>query len=657
MQKTAHQTYSFGEFTLNLSRGALYRGDQELKLRLKSFEVLKYLTENSGRLVSKDELIDFVWRGIAVTDDSLVQCLKDIRNALDDRSQEYIKTVPRRGYIFEKEVEENGAGLYVEETAGVHLVIEESEEINGNGSPIPVSEKQGTVRAILGAAKRHKIVATITMFVAVTVTVIGGVMASKPVLAWYFKPPSIAVLPILNATGDAGRDYISDGLTESIIRSLIRLNEGGKTIPRLRVIALSTVLIFKGKEIEPQSVGRSLGVDTVVSSKMSEEDGQRTFKFEMIDVADGSVRWSRQYTVSLAPLNRGIEILDKQNEIPKDIAAQLPLSLSDADRQNLTRRYTQNAEAYDAFLKGRAAFRRLTPSSIRSSIDFFQRAIDLDPNFALAYWGMGLSYWGEGKTDERPDKEANEKAVDMYRRALAIDNTLTAAADGIKQIDADIWNWEAIEKAGPTHPGYDTYLSAMGRVGEAVEVQQSRLAIAPYNPVLNLNHCNTFNLAHRYPEAIFQCRKTLNLVPVADKTYVGPESPWVHLLLANALAESGSFAEAITEAEMAIKFAEDSEAMLAVLGSIYAKAGQRDEAIKILDLLRERMDRGEYVPAFNMAFIYTGLGDKDQAFLWLDKAFDERETKLEFLKVEPIFDPLRSDARFAQLIRRVGLPD
>src|SRR5215210_5267902 len=126
MQKTAHQTYSFGEFRLNLTRGALFRGTDEVKLRLKSFEVLKYLAENQGRLVGKDELIDFVWQGIAVTDDSLVQCLKDIRVALDDRAQAYIRTVPRRGYIFEKEVTENGA-VYFEETSGVHLVIEESE--------------------------------------------------------------------------------------------------------------------------------------------------------------------------------------------------------------------------------------------------------------------------------------------------------------------------------------------------------------------------------------------------------------------------------------------------------------------------------------------------------------------------------------------------
>jgi DNA-binding winged helix-turn-helix (wHTH) protein/TolB-like protein len=655
MQKTEQQTYSFGEFTLNLTRGDLLRGVTAIKLRPKSFDVLRYMAENPGRLISKDELIDFAWQGTAVTDDSLVKCLKDIRVALDDRSQEYIKTVPRRGYIFEKEVSRSGAGgSYIEETTGVHLVIEEFEETNGSGHHFPVASKRSRRSAIVGAAKRHKLVAAITTVAAAAIIFTVITFTSRALLTWYFTPPSIAVLPIVNSTGDPTNDYISDGLTESVITSLKQLNDGHKT-PRLRVTALVTVFIFKGKEIEPQSVGRTLGVDMILSSRMLHQDGLRIFKLELINVADGSIRWSDQYSVSLGPGKQGVEMLEKQSRVPADIAAHLPLSLSDVDRQNLTRRYTQSAEAYDAFLSGRASFRRLTPSSLRASIDFFQRAIDLDPGFALAYWGMGLSYWVQGRIDERPDKEANERAVDLYQKALSIDNTLTVASDGLRQNETDGWNWEAIEKAGPSHPGYADYLTATGRVDEALAIQKDRLAVAPYHPVLNLNHCGTLNLARRYLEAIAQCRTTLDLVPTADKAYLGPESPWTHLLLANALSGVGSFADAISEAKMAIGYAENSEAMLAVLGSIYAKAGQRDEAIKILDVLHGRLDGGEYVPALNMAFLYASLGDKDQAFKWLDKAFDERETKLASINLEPVFDSLHADRRFAELVRRIGL--
>jgi len=390
---------------------------------------------------------------------------------------------------------------------------------------------------------------------------------------------------------------------------------------------------------------------------MSQQDGLRFFKFEMINVADGSVRWSQQYSVGLGLPNRGIEILDKQNEIPSDVAAQLPISLSGTDIQNLTRRYTQNPDAHDAFLKGRFETHKLTPSSLRKSIEYFQRSIDLDPNFALAYWAMGASYRNQGISDERPDREANEKALDFFQKALRIDNTLTVASDTIRAIEASTWKWEAIKSAGPQHPGYDQYLIAMGRVDEVLENQKNRLSTAPYQPVLNFNYCSTLTLARRYADAIAQCHKTLNLAHDPDRAYYGPQSPWTHLLLANALAETGTFTEAISEAKMAIDLAEDSEAMWAVLGSIYAKAGRRDDAIKVLDLLHDRMNHGEYVPAFNVAFVYTSLGDKDQAFFWLEKAFDEGEGKLLALKVDPIFDPLHSDPRFAELARRVGLPD
>ncbi len=371
MQKLTHQIYFFDEFTLDVTRGSLVRGGSEIKLRPKSFEVLKFLVENGGRLITKDELIQVVWRGMAVTDDSLVQCLKDIRRALNDKSQTYIKTVQGRGYIFEKEISENGltAQIYTEETAGVHLVIEEIEETNGHGDAeilgrgekIIEPRKQSKAANLISAVKRHKIAAAVSSVALVAVLVMGLIFAN-PLLAWWFKPPSIAVLPIVNATGDASNDYISDGLTESLITSLAQLNERGKT-PRIRVTAQNTVFIFKGKEIEPRNVGRDLGVDTVLASKMTEQGNLWFIKFEMINVADGSTAWSKQYSVG----TNGIDnFLAMQDEIPRDVAAQLPLSLSDADRQNLTRRFTQNPQAYDLYLKGRAEFQKLLPIRLSS---------------------------------------------------------------------------------------------------------------------------------------------------------------------------------------------------------------------------------------------------------------------------------------------------
>jgi TolB-like protein len=495
---------------------------------------------------------------------------------------------------------------------------------------------------------------------------------------WWFKPPSIAVLPIVNATGDAEQDYISDGLTESIIASLTQLNTAGKSdgwtkriiaslmrldkpLPRLRVSAQNTIFLFKNKDLDPRDIGSRLGVDSVLASKMFLQNDQRIFKFELIKVADGSVLWSKQYSVSWGKTygsgrNENDEIVAKQNEIPKDVAAQLPLGLSDADREILTRRYTQNPQAYDLYLKGRAEARRATPSGLRKSIEYFEQAINLDPNFATAYWAMGASYWAQGTIDERPDKEAHEKAADLFKNALKIDNTLTLAFDALKWSDLDARDWKTIEKAGPSHPGYRSYLILTGRIDEQIKNEKRLLSVEPYKPELNLWHCWTLFTARRYDESIAQCQKTMNL-RMDGKPNFGPESPWVHLQLGNSYCQKGMYAESVAEIKQAIELAEDSEAMWAMLGYVYAKAGQRDEAIKILNFLNERMSRGEYVPALNVAWIYSELDDKDRAFTWFDKAIDEREGRLLNMIAEPELDALRSDPRFVQLIRRIGLPN
>jgi len=651
MQKLVHEIYSFDEFRLDLTRGALFRDADELRLRPKSFDVLKYLTENQGRLVSKDELIDAVWSETAVTDDSLVQCLKDIRRALGDDAQQIIKTIPRRGYIFEKEVTENGTAVYTEETSGVHLVIEEREDTNGYGDEASMRRQSAVGRkSLVGTIKRHKVLSTAVASATLIAVVVTSAVFYRPVLAWWFKPPSIAVLPIVNATGDASNDYTSDGLTESVITSLTQLNERGKT-PRLRVIAQNTVFIFKGKEIEPRSVGRELGADTVLAGKMFRQAGMRIFKFEMINVADGSIIWSSQYSYAF-----GETLLEAQDKIPSDVAAQLPIKLSDADRENLTRRYTQNPEAYDLYLKGRAEFRKVTPSGLSKSIELYQKAVDLDADFALAYWAIGVSFQSQAIIDERSDKEAAEKSFELFRKALSIDNNLTVAENAIKQIEAKDWDWKAIEQAGPTHPGYERYLMAMGRLDEVLESQKRRLQNNPYGPFLNFTHCNTYLALRRADDAIAQCKKTLNLVPAADKAYFGPESPWIHLYLGLAYSQKEMYPEAIAEMKTAVELGENSKTLLAELGALYAKSGQKDEAMKILAHLKERENAGEYAPAINIAKVYAVLGDKEQAFFWLTRAVDERENRAVSINRSDSYDSLRDDPRFAELLRRMNLP-
>jgi DNA-binding winged helix-turn-helix (wHTH) protein/TolB-like protein len=664
MQKLSNQILSFREFTLDLRRGCLLRAQEEIKLRPKSFEVLSYLVENHGRLISKDELIHAVWVDAAVTDDSLVQCLKDIRRALGDEAQQVIKTVHGRGYIFDTEVRDNGpqqVTKYTEETQGVQVIIEEQtdgreqHEIAAQTPLLPAAPKGSVVSRFTNAIRLHKLATAIASAVFVAL-VIAGVVFAKPILFWWFKPPSIAVLPIVNATGDPNNNYISDGLTESLITSLNQINEPGKR-PRLLVTAQGTVSFFRGKEIEPRSIGRELGVDTVLASQMLEQNGLWFIKVEMINVANGSEMWRSQYPWD-GHFTR--EFLTMQDRIAEGVAGKLPLSLSDAERQRLTRRYTQNPAAYDAFFKGRASWFKTTPEGYRKSIEYYQQAIDLDPNFALPYWAMGASCALQGKIGLRPEKEAVEKATELYLKALKIDNTLTAAKGGLDLSELESWNWEAIEKAGPLHWGYHflhgSYLIAMGRLDEQLAFENHGLAFQPHNPGLNFFHGETLFLARQYDAAIAQYQKTLNIVAGLPPEYSGALVNWIHSGLGHVYLQKGMFPEAITEFNQARDLTEDLPPAWEDLGYAYAKSGQRDEATRILNQLQERAKRGEYVLPLGIAWIYIGLGDKDQAFVWLDKSFEERSDGMRQIKTNPIYDPLRSDARFTDLLKRMRLP-
>jgi DNA-binding winged helix-turn-helix (wHTH) protein/TolB-like protein len=664
MQKLSHQVFSFGEFTLDLRRGCLMRAQEEIKLRPKSFEVLNYLVENNGRLISKDELIHAVWVEAAVTDDSLVQCLKDIRRALGDEAQQVIKTVHGRGYIFDTEVRDNGSAQitkYTEETAGVQVIIEEEtdrreqHEIAAQTPQLQPAPNVSVVSRFTNAIKRHKLATAIASAVFVAL-IIAGIVFARPILFWWFKPPSIAVLPIVNATGDPNNNYIADGLTESLITSLNQINEPGKR-PRLLVTAQGTVLIFRGKEIEPRSVGRELGVDTVLASQMLEQNGMWIIKVEMVNVANGSEMWRKQYSWDGHFTDA---FLTMQDEIAKGVAGQLPLTLSGAERQRLTRRYTQNPAAYDAYLKGRASWFKTTPEGYRRSIEYYQQAIDLDPNYALPYVGMGLSYVLEGKIGARPYKEASEKATNLYLKALKIDNTLKLARDALELGEIEAWNWEAVEKAGPQHTGYHFphggYLIAMGRLDEQLAFENRILGFDPHSPLMNFFYAETLFLARQYDASIAQYQKTLNIVSGLPPEYSGALVNWIHSGLGHVYVQKAMFPEAIAEFNKARDLTEDLPPAWEELGYAYAKSGQKDEATRILNQLQERAKRGEYVLPLGIAWIYIGLGDKDQAFVWLEKSFEERSDGMRKIKTNPIYDPLRSDARFADLLKRMRLP-
>src|SRR5436190_3866048 len=345
MQKLSHQTYSFDEFTLDLTRGCLLHGRDDIKLRPKSFEVLVYLVENNGRLISKDELIHAVWIDTAVTDDSLVQCLKDIRHALRDEAQQIIKTVPRRGYIFDKEVTDNGAiapvTTYSEETAGVQVIIEEEEASRRDA--IAASPRQAKIGDLIAAINQHRwsvVLVVLTLAVAAAASV-------------YFTRPgeaidSVAVMPFVNDSGDPNMEYLSDGLSISIINDLSQL-------PSLKkVIALNRVLRYKGKQTDPQVVGRELNVRALLMGRVAQRGDDLSISVELVDVRDNSNLWGAQYD------RKRSDLPSIRGEITREVTEKLRLRLSGEEKRLVTKAHTENPEAYELYFKGQYFWNKRT---------------------------------------------------------------------------------------------------------------------------------------------------------------------------------------------------------------------------------------------------------------------------------------------------------
>jgi len=441
MQKLTHQTYSFDGFRLDLTRGCFLRGAEEIKLRPKSFEVLKYLVENNGRLISKDELIHAVWGETAVTDDSLAQCLKDIRHALRDETQEIIKTVHGRGYILDKEVSDNGSTArvktYTEETAGVQVIIEE-EAANGHGNA-QTRRRGDAIVAALPRSKVSYLIARIRQRPWVALVTVITVAVTAAAIVYFTRPTeaidSIAVMPFVNVSGDPNMEYLSEGISDSIINRLSQL-------PNLKkVIALNSVLRYKGKQTDPQEIGRKLNVRAVLMSRLIQHGDELSISVELVDVRDSRHLWGQQYDRKLS------EITALTTEIAQDISEKLRLRLSGKEKKRLTKRYTENSEAYQLYVMGRYFRRTRTEKGFQKSVEYFDQAIKKDPNYAPAYAGLAMTYAFLGGTGLLAPKEALQKEEWAALKALEIDNDLAEAHAAMAALvrKRDL-NWSASEE-------------------------------------------------------------------------------------------------------------------------------------------------------------------------------------------------------------------
>jgi TolB-like protein/Flp pilus assembly protein TadD len=460
---------------------------------------------------------------------------------------------------------------------------------------------------------------------------------------------SIAVLPFVNTSGDANLDYLSDGISDGLMDSLSQL-------PDVRVASRTSAFRYKGKDVQPRTVAHDLGVRAVVSGRVTQQADAITIGTELIDTNEDRQIWGKQYKGKLT------DTVALQQELANNLSERLRPS---AKQQNLaaTKQHTENNEAYQSFLKGRYYFWISSDESLGKAIEYFNDAIGFDPAYAPAYSGIAYAYLDLALFDFRPPTEAFPKAKAAALKALEIDPNLAEAHSALGGVSwAYDWDWLTAEKefekalelnpaSVVSHLQYSFYLATVGRFDDAIREGRRAQELDPLSPYALTSLAYIYTFAHRYDEALVAFGKSVELEPASGVGVL------THAEMAWTYAFKGAYTSAISEYGKISKLpnAMEGQVVSGGRGFVDAVAGKRHEALQIIAQFRT-VAESRYADAYMVAAIYSGLGDKNRAFDWLNKGVEERSASMIFLKVDPFFDSLHSDPRFQDLLRRMGLP-
>lgn len=640
-----NRLYEFGRFRLDTGQRLLTRDSEPIPLPPKAFDTLVFLVQNSGRVIQKKQLMDALWPESFVEEANLTQNVFLLRKALGDEV-EYIKTIPKVGYRFiatARELSGNEGALVSAGSSRQRIVIHEQiiEHEEEPGIPeIPTSPVVVWPRIL----RRTLLLSTLLL-----------ILAAIGLGTWFFsrqrsgaissRAPidSIAVLPFTNQIADSDSEYLSDGIAESLINSLTQLKG-------LRVVPRSTVFRYKNRNIDPQAVGQELKVRAVLVGRVLRRGETLSVQTELIDVDRESQLWGEQY-------NRNVsDLLAIQESIAKEISQRLRLQLSRSDQQ-MSRGSTSVPEAYHLYLKGMHYTFKFTKDGFDKGAEFFNQAIKLDPNYALAYNGLAFNHvntidWFV------PPNEGGPKARKAAEQALAIDETLADSHCSLALITEWYdWDWVRAEREfkrgielNPNEPRcrefYSWLLANLGRNADAIAEAKEAVQIDPVSAETVFTLGSVLVFAHKYDEAIEQLRVSTELDP----------SYWFsHDFLGRAYEARGDLDKAIAEYQRALQLEESNTESWSNLAYAYARSGNKTEAQKILTRLTE-MSAQRYVAPYNIAVIYAGLGDKKQAFEWLEKSYAARSAVLaSYVTTDVHLDTLRSDPQFTELLRRMNL--
>lgn len=596
------------------------------------------LVQNAGRIVSKDELMRAVWPDSFVEESNLTQTIFMVRKALDETSdRRYILTLQGQGYRFLLPVTESASEA------------EPTEMLAAPAAPANLPENPATMRP-RSAWPPALIAAAFLALLVIAGTAIGlwRLRRSKA------EPPAtltLAVLPFENFTGDSGQEYLSDGLTEELISQLGNLDP-----QHLRVIARTSVMPYKHTQKAIPQIGRELGVQYVIEGSVRRDSQRVRITAQLIQVRDQSHVWARQYDRDLG------DLLELEGEIAREVAGEVELSLDGRSRINAALAAagrapeTKSYEAYDLYLKGRYLWNQRSEEGFRQAADYFQQAIDTDPNFARAYAGLADTYSLMSTWYIGPQGELMPKARAAAQRALRLDESLGEAHASLALIEENYdYDWAGSEREfrraiqlspqyATAHQWYAEFLSWQGRFDEAFAESSQARQLDPLSMIIAIDHTSILYYSRQYESAINQCRSLAEL----DPTYGHARNAMIPSYL-----QLGRYDEAIGEIHRWAAKGEEPW-LWAWEAAVYEHAGRTEQERQALRKLEQV---GDSVPnkQATLLLAYAGTGDKERALKLLERAYAEHSNAIVQIKVDPIYDPMRSDPRFQDLLRRLRL--
>ncbi|HEV2835226.1 MAG TPA: hypothetical protein VGW58_07910 [Pyrinomonadaceae bacterium] len=457
---------------------------------------------------------------------------------------------------------------------------------------------------------------------------------------------SIAVLPFVNASGDATMEYLSDGISESLINGLSQL-------PNMRVMARSTSFSFKGKDSDPSAIGKQLGVNAVLTGKIVQLGDNLGVQVDLVNVSDGSQLWGERYN------RKSTDLLSLQEEIAREVVEKLRVRLSNEDRDRLAKRYTANIDAYRTYLKGRYEWNKRTGDGLKRSIEYFNEAIALDPAYALAYAGVADAYALLPQFANAPFDESLMKAKAASLKALELDNSLAEAHISLASVKQSLWDWKDVEseykrglELNPNyatgHQWYSEYLIPVGRLAEAQTEIRRAQELDPLSLVINVRVGMTAYFSRQFALAAKQLKDALQF---------NPEFVLTNIFLFNTLYQEQKIEESIPYLVTGVfnGYSKEERARFeSEIRNAYSKSGEKGMFERVRGLLKTSQ-RQDYSYAVLMGMTLVHLGELDEAFVWLNRAADLKHPSIPTLRVDPVFDGIRSDPRFEELVKRVGI--